>query len=159
MNGKALMTNEMHNSHNQFYSTVFCLLYMFRTNLVVHHQETGIIYCTTQYNRYNRAYSTFVPNCVIQYIMPCSWWWTTKFFRNMHSRQKKLWNKIDCENCASRWSLTRCNMMHGTHNVKWMERANPLLLVVGMSRMYTLNLSPLPTKQIALLLNAPQSLR
>ena len=41
-----LMTNEMHNSYNQFYSTVFCLLYMFRTNLVVHHQEHGIIYCT-----------------------------------------------------------------------------------------------------------------
>ena len=32
------MTSEMHNSYNQFYATVFCLLYMFRTNLVVHHQ-------------------------------------------------------------------------------------------------------------------------
>ena len=30
-----------------FYSTVFCLLYMFRTNLVVHHQEHGIMYCIT----------------------------------------------------------------------------------------------------------------
>ena len=50
-----LMTNEMHNSYNQFYSTIFCLLYMFRTNLVVRHQEHGIIYCITQYNRYNRA--------------------------------------------------------------------------------------------------------
>ena len=46
-----LMTNEMHN----FFSTGFCLLYMFRKNLVVHHQEHGIIYCITQYNRYNRA--------------------------------------------------------------------------------------------------------
>ena len=46
-----LMTNEMHNSYNQFYSTVlFCLLYMFRTNLVVHHQEHGIIYCITQFD-------------------------------------------------------------------------------------------------------------
>ena len=43
-----LMTNEMHSSHNQFYSTVFCLLYMFRTNLVVHHQERGLIHCITQ---------------------------------------------------------------------------------------------------------------
>ena len=43
-----LMTNKMHNSYNQFYSTVFCLLYIFRTNLVVHHQEHGIIYCITQ---------------------------------------------------------------------------------------------------------------
>ena len=53
-----LMTNEMHNSYNQFYSSFFCLLYMFRTNLAVHHQQHGIIYCITQYNRYNRAVST-----------------------------------------------------------------------------------------------------
>ena len=26
--------------------------------------------------------------------------------------------KIDYKNCTSRWSLTHCNMMHGTHNVK-----------------------------------------
>ena len=44
-----LMTNEMHNSYNQFHSSVFCLLYMFRTNLVVHHQQYGIIYCITQF--------------------------------------------------------------------------------------------------------------
>ena len=51
-----LINNEMHNSCNQFlHSTVFCLLYMFRTNLVVHYQEHRIIYCITQYNRYNRA--------------------------------------------------------------------------------------------------------
>ena len=56
---KVLITNEMHNSYNQFYATVFCLLYMFRTNLVVH-QEHGIIYCITQYNQYSRA----VKQCV-----------------------------------------------------------------------------------------------
>ena len=45
-----LMTNDNHNRYNQFfYSTVFCLLYMFRTNLVVHHQEHGMIYCITQF--------------------------------------------------------------------------------------------------------------
>ena len=45
-----LITNEMDNFYNQFfYSTVFCLLYMFRTNLVFHHQEYGIIYCITQF--------------------------------------------------------------------------------------------------------------
>ena len=49
-----LMTNEMHNSYNQFLFHSFCLLYMFRTNLVVHHQEHGIIYCITQYSWYNR---------------------------------------------------------------------------------------------------------
>ena len=43
------MTNEMHNSYNQFYSTVFCLLYMFRKNLVFHHQEHGIMYCIAQF--------------------------------------------------------------------------------------------------------------
>ena len=26
--------------------------------------------------------------------------------------------KIDYKNCASRWSLTHCNMMHGAHNVR-----------------------------------------
>ena len=35
----------MHNFYNQFFSTVFCLLYMFRKSLVVHRQEHGIIYC------------------------------------------------------------------------------------------------------------------
>ena len=58
-----LMTNEMHSSYNQFYSTVFCLLYMFRTNQIVHHQEHGIIYCITQYNRYNRAGETRLHDC------------------------------------------------------------------------------------------------
>ena len=45
-----LMTNEMHNSYNQFYSTdFFCLFYMFRTYLVLHHQVHKIIYCITQF--------------------------------------------------------------------------------------------------------------
>ena len=42
------MNNEMHSSYNQFYSTVFRLLYMFLMNLVVHHQEHSVIYCITQ---------------------------------------------------------------------------------------------------------------
>ena len=42
------MTNEMHSSYNQFLFHRFFLLYMFRTNLVVHHQH-GIIYCITQF--------------------------------------------------------------------------------------------------------------
>ena len=37
-----------------FYSTVFCLLYMFRTKLVVHHQEHCIMHCITQFG-INRA--------------------------------------------------------------------------------------------------------
>ena len=51
-----LMTNEMHNSYNQIYSTVLCLLYMFRTNLVVHHQQHGIIYCITPIVLCNTVY-------------------------------------------------------------------------------------------------------
>ena len=34
---------------------------------------------------------------------------------------KKLWNKTDYKNCASRWLLTHCNMMHGTYNVKTID--------------------------------------
>ena len=38
MRGNVLITDEMHNSYNQFlFQSFFCLLYMFRTNLVVHH--------------------------------------------------------------------------------------------------------------------------
>ena len=45
------MTKEIHNSCNQFlfHSFFLCVLYMFRKNLVVHHQERGIIYCITQF--------------------------------------------------------------------------------------------------------------
>ena len=46
---------DAHFLQSVLYSTVFCLLYLFRTNLVVHHQEHGIIYCITQYSRYSRA--------------------------------------------------------------------------------------------------------
>ena len=52
-----LMTNEMHNSYNQFYSTVFlCLLYMLRTNLFVHHQE----HCTIYYTCILHSFGTIV---------------------------------------------------------------------------------------------------
>ena len=89
---------------------------MFRTNLVVHHQEHSVSF--TNNFKAARLACTIVPNCVIQYIMWCSWWRTTKFVRNMQSRQKNCGIKMDCKNCASRWSLTHCNMMHGTHNVR-----------------------------------------
>ena len=44
-----MTTNEMHNPYYQFLFHSFCLLYIFRTNLVVHHQEHGIIYCIKQF--------------------------------------------------------------------------------------------------------------
>ena len=41
------------------------------------------------------------------------------YIRSKHVEQtKKCGTKIDYKNCASRWSLTHCNMMQGTHNVK-----------------------------------------
>ena len=43
------MTNEMHNSYNRFLFHSFYQLYMFRTNLVVHHQKHCIIYCIIQF--------------------------------------------------------------------------------------------------------------
>ena len=101
-----LMTNKMHNSYNQFYSTVFCLLYMFRTNLVVHRQEHSIIYCTDCTRLYNTVYyAVLLIDERLDSFVTCR-------------ADKKLWNKIDYKNCASRRSLTHCNMMHSTHNVK-----------------------------------------
>ena len=79
-----LMTNEMHNSYNQFlFHIIFRLLYMFRKDLVVHHQQHGIIYRITQFGTIVQAsladskqldsparlYRLYY---VIQYIMPCS---------------------------------------------------------------------------------------
>ena len=63
----------------------FCLLCIFRTNLVVQHQEHGMIYCTTQFGTIDTMVQacTVVPNCVLQYIMQCSWWWTARFVWNM----------------------------------------------------------------------------
>ena len=39
----------MHSSYDQFLFHIVCLLYTFRKNLVVHHQQHGIIYCITQF--------------------------------------------------------------------------------------------------------------
>ena len=88
-----LITNAMNNSCNQFLFHSVLLLYMFRTNLVVHHQENGIIYCITQFGTIVQTSLELPPQlywlyCVIQYIIPCSWWWTARFVRNMQSRQK-----------------------------------------------------------------------
>ena len=94
-----LMTNEMHISYNQF------LFHSFLSTLHVSKESSrpssgarhNILYYTVWYCRYNRAGESscfeaarltctivpIVPNCVIQYIMPCSWWWTARFVRNM----------------------------------------------------------------------------
>ena len=111
-----LMTNEKHNSYNQF------LFHSFLSVLHVSNKSThsssgarhNILYYTVWYNWYKRyncaGYSParlYRLYCVIQYIMPCCWWWTTRFVRNIYSRQKNCGIKIDYKNCASRWSLTQ----------------------------------------------------
>ena len=91
----------MHNSYNQF----------------LFHSFLSALHVSNESSLTARLYRLY---CVIQYIMPCCWWWTTRFVRNMQSRQKNCGIKIDYKNCASRWSLTHCNMMHGTYNVKFL---------------------------------------
>jgi len=39
-------------------------------------------------------------------------------FETCRANQKNCEIKIVYKNCASRWLLTHCNMMHGTYNVK-----------------------------------------
>ena len=42
--------------------------------------------------------------------------------RSKHVEQTKNCEiKIDYKTSASRWSLTHCNMMHGTHNAKLLD--------------------------------------
>ena len=54
------------------------------------------------------------------------------WIRSKHVEQTKNWGiKIDYKNCASRWSLTHCNMMHGTHNVKLIETCSLLVFLAA----------------------------
>ena len=59
-----LITNEVHNSYNQFF-----LFHIFRMNLVVHHQEHGIIYCITQF-WYNHAGKSSCYEVVGKTVLP-----------------------------------------------------------------------------------------
>ena len=43
------MTNEMHNSYNQFLFHSFLSALHVSNKSIVHHQEHGIIYCITQF--------------------------------------------------------------------------------------------------------------
>ena len=47
-----------------------------------------------------------VPNCAIQYILQCSWWWTGESFETCRAR-KNYGIKTIYKNCASRWSSTQ----------------------------------------------------
>ena len=65
--------------------------------------------------QHNILYCTELCNAVFCFVLLMMNDW----IRSKHVEQaKNFWIKIDYKNCASRWSLTYCNMMHGTHNVK-----------------------------------------
>ena len=68
-----LMTNEMHNSYNQF----------------LFHSFVSALHVSNESSRSKHVEQT--ENCEI---------------------------KTDYKNCESRWSLTHCNITHGTRNVK-----------------------------------------
>ena len=95
---------------------------MFRANLVVHHQEHGIIYCIIQYNWYNRYNRVGESSCSKQLDSPDSTIVPTVLCNTLYyavlllmnegirskrveQTKKKLWNKIDYKNCASRWFI------------------------------------------------------
>ena len=121
-----------------FIPQFFCLLYMFRTNLVVHHQEHSIIYCITQFGtigtivlsgesscfeQLDSPDSTIVPIVLCNAVYYAVLLMVNDWIRSKHVEQVKncgikLIIKIDYKNCAFRWSLTHCYMICGTHNVK-----------------------------------------
>ena len=104
----------MHNSYNQFLiPQFFCLLYIFRTKLVVHHQEHDIIYvlhCTIgtivqaslaalkQLDSPARLYKLCNTVYYVVFLM------MKDCFLSKHVQQTKktVELKIDYKNCASR---------------------------------------------------------
>ena len=73
------------------------LLYMFRR---ITRSSSGALH--------NILYYTVVQSvqsyCVIQYIMQCSWWWTSNSFETCRAKNRGI--KRLYKNCASRWSST-----------------------------------------------------
>ena len=87
-----LMTNEMH----KFLLSVF--LFQFFSALHVSNESSR----SSSGARHKLLYYAVVPNCVIQYIMPCSWWWTTRFVRKHVEQTKNCGIKTDYKNlCIS----------------------------------------------------------
>jgi hypothetical protein len=97
------MTNEMHNSYNQFYSIVFLSSLHVSKESSRSSAQHGIIYCITQFGAIVQASLTALKQldsparlyrlyCLIQYIMPCSWWWRLDSFETCIA-DKRLWNK------------------------------------------------------------------
>ena len=91
------MTNEMHSSYNQF------LFHSFLSALHVSNESSH----SSSGARHN----------ILCYTVWCNRADKSSCFEVVGKSltHKKLWNKMDYKNCASHWSLTHCNMMHGTH--------------------------------------------
>ena len=113
---------------NNFYSAVFscstCFEQFTRSSSGA---LPNILYYTVWYNRSNHASQSscyevvgksylplhssqtglhmIVPNCVIQYIRQCPWWWTSKLFETCRAR-KNGGIKVIYKNCASSCSST-----------------------------------------------------
>jgi hypothetical protein len=98
------MTNEMHDSYNQFYPAT-CLSTVHVSNkysLSSSGAQNSVLYYTVYY-----------------FVAPDDK--RIDSFETCRVDKKKLWDKIDYKNCASRWSFTHSNMMHGTYNVRLTE--------------------------------------
>ena len=106
---------------NNFYSTVFsCSTCFERITRSSSGALPNMLYYTVQsVHSCRRVYLLaagltctivpIVPNCVIQYIRQCSWWWTSKLFETCRAR-KNGGIKIIYKNCASHWSSTHCTL-------------------------------------------------
>ena len=64
-----------------FIPQFFSMLYVFRTNLFVHHKEHGIIQQPDV-----PAYT----NCTVQLIKCCSWWWTNDSPKHVEPFNEKI---------------------------------------------------------------------
>ena len=120
------MTNEIHNSYNQFlfHSFVPALHVSNESSLSSSGALSSILYYIVWYNRYNRAGESRLACTIVPIVLCNTVYYAVFLMMNDWIRSKHVGQvqncgiKIDRKNCVSRCSLTHCNMMHGTYNVK-----------------------------------------
>ena len=111
------MTNEMHNSYDQF------LFHSFLSVLHVSNESSrsssgarhNILYYTVQSVQACRRLACTTVRCNTSILCRAP---DERLDSFETCRTENCGIKIDYKNCASRCSLTHCNMMHGTLNVK-----------------------------------------
>ena len=115
-----LMTNEMHSSYNRF---------LFHSFLSVLHVS----------NESSRSSSAARHN-ILHYCRSADDE-RLDSFETCKADKKNCGIKIEYKNCASRWSLTNWNTMHGPHNVKIKIRLFlPFSLSLSLSLLFFLRL-------------------